>query len=74
MLTQLDSLFSTFYFQFIHIAKWLFIMKCASDIIKKTNDGCGLQDTVRCCFSYAIGYGLLYGLVDIMESVEAIFK
>jgi len=68
----LDTLLETFFYQFCSIAKWIFAIRIASDIIKRGNDG-DIEGLIKSVLTGCIGYGCLYAVVGVLNSVQGSF-
>lgn len=69
----LNAVFENFYYQFCEVAKWIFAIKMGSDIVKSGTNG-EFDDLFRGVFAGGVGYGCLYSIVKILDSVQATFK
>lgn len=70
---NLNSVLETFFYQFCDIAKWIFAIRMASDIIKRGNDG-DIEGIIKGILYGSVGYGGLYSLVGILDSIQKSFK
>lgn len=68
----LNNVFELFFYQFCSIAKWIFAMRIAADIIRKGNES-DIEGLIRSVVSGGLGYGCLYAIVNILNSVENAF-
>lgn len=69
----LNGVFEMFFYQFCNVAKWIFAIRMASDVIKKGNDS-DFQGIIQSVLGGGFGYGCLYAVVRILDSVQASFK
>lgn len=70
---NLNSVLETFFYQFCGIAKWVFLIRIASDIIKRGNEG-DIEGIIKSLLSGVIGYGSLYSIAGVLDSVQKSFK
>jgi hypothetical protein len=66
---KLNSVLEQFFYQFCDIAKWIFAFRMASDIIRRGNDN-DFQGALKSIGSGGIGYGCLYSIVYILNTVQ----
>lgn len=72
IMDALDMVFKTFYYQICDIAKWIFAIKMASDIIKNGNNG-DMSGVIKTLIGGGIGYASLYAVISVLDSVQAQF-
>lgn len=70
---QLDAIMQTFYYQICDVAKWLFAIRIASDIIKNANNG-DVVSSIKTLINGGAAYGALYSVVSVLDSVQAAFQ
>jgi hypothetical protein len=70
---NLNNVLEMFFYQFCGMAKWVFAIRIASDVIKKGNDG-DIEGTIKSVISGGLGYGSLYAIVNVLNSVQSSFK
>lgn len=70
---QLDKVFELFFYSLCDVAKWIFAIKMATNLIKDfeaNNTRTMIQNLVTGGFAY----GALYSIIKILDSVETIVK
>lgn len=71
-MSQLDTIFKSLYFSICAIAKWIFLIRMASETIKGTNNG-DIEGIIRAIINCAFSYASLYAMVGILDSVQKSF-
>ena len=66
---DLNNVFNMLYLGFCDLAKAIFAIKMAIDILKHGTDG-DLEGSIRSLFSGAVGYGALYSVDYILTAVQ----
>lgn len=69
---QLDTIFKLFYYQICNIAKWIFAIKMASEIIKNNNNG-DMAGSIKTLINGGIAYASLYAIISILDTIQANF-
>lgn len=65
----LDGVLKTFYYGICDMAKWLFAIKMASNLIKNM-ENCDIKTTIMDLANGAFSYGALYAIVGILDAVK----
>lgn len=68
----LDNVFKIFFYSVCDIAKWIFAIKMASNIIKHAESS-DLQSIIKDLITGGFAYGALYSIVSILDSVKSQF-
>lgn len=66
----LDNLFKYFYYLICDIAKWIFAIRMATNILK-SSESADIQGMIRILIAGGASYGALYMVVNILDSVKA---
>jgi hypothetical protein len=72
-MNQLDEIFKMFFYSFCDLAKWVFAIKMASDIIKNGNNS-DVEGIIKSLMNGGISYGCLYAIVEVLDSIQAKFQ
>lgn len=70
---QLDGIFKMMYYSICDIAKWIFAIKMASDIIKDGNNS-DIQGVIKSVIHGGLSYGCLYAIVNVLDAVQSKFQ
>lgn len=70
---KLDEVFKMFYYAICDMAKWVFAIRMASDIIKNGNES-DIQGILKSVIQGGISYGALYSIVSVLESIQSKFN
>lgn len=70
---QLDFIFKSLYFSICGIAKWIFLIRMASETIKGGNNG-DIEGIIKAIVNCAFSYASLYVIVDVLDSVQKSFN
>lgn len=72
-MNQLDEVFKMFFYSICDMAKWVFAVKMASDIIKNGNNN-DVEGIIKSLIYGGIGYGCLYAVVGVLDSIQGKFQ
>ena len=70
---KLDALFKSFYFGFADVAKWIFCIKIARDIIKNMESS-DIHGVLKSLMNGSAGYACIYAANTVLESIQQAFK
>lgn len=70
---QLDEIFKMFFYSVCDIAKWVFAVKMASDIIKNGNSS-DIEGIIKSLIYGGISYGCLYSIVSVLDAIQSKFQ
>lgn len=68
----LDNIFKMFFYSICDVAKWLFAIKMATNIIKDF-EATNFRDMVQDLLMGGFAYGALYSIVGILDAVKSQF-
>jgi phage gp36-like protein len=71
-MNNLNAVLELIFFQFCSVAKYIFAIRIASDVIKKSNEN-DIQGIIHAVISGGIGYGCLYSIVSVLDAVQNSF-
>jgi hypothetical protein len=68
----LDSVFKMFFYSLCNIAKWIFAIKMATNVIKDF-EASNFRNMIQNLMMGGFAYGALYSIVTILDSVKSQF-
>jgi len=66
---ELDSVFKLFFYGICDVARWIFAIKMATNVIKDYESS-NFRDMIQNLMLGAFAYASLYSIVDILDSVK----
>lgn len=72
-MNNLDDVFKMFYYSICDMAKWIFAIRMASEIIKDSNNS-DIQGILRSVINGGVSYGALYAIISILDAVQTKFQ
>jgi hypothetical protein len=70
---QLDKVFEMFFYSLCNVAKWIFAIKMATNLIKDFEAN-NVRNLIQNLVTGGFAYGALYSIIKILDSVEGIVK
>ena len=65
----LDNVFKIFFYGVCDVAKWIFAIKMATNIIKHS-ESADIKSIINDLISGGFSYGALYSIISILDSVK----
>ena len=69
---NLNAVLEMIFLQFCNVAKYIFAIRIASDVIKRSNEN-DIQGVIHAVISGGIGYGCLYAITSVLDAVQSSF-
>lgn len=68
-MNALDEVFKMFFYSLCDVAKWIFAIKMATNVIKDFESS-NFRDMVQNLLIGAFAYGCLYSIINILDAVK----